>query len=193
MLPRLPLVTLLSTLIATAAGANYSVGHDTVVTSPGDPGVTVTYRQQSQICTAAFEAQKQYTGWVNIPPSSSASYPTNLFFWFVEAREPTTSLTIWLNGGPGTSSLYGFFTSNGPCEVFEIGLAEYETRAREWGWDRASNMLFIDQVSPRTAWHSRPRLTLLAEPGWLLLRQANECHSLCPRRTSPWPLRFGIL
>ncbi|KAF5680393.1 carboxypeptidase [Fusarium heterosporum] len=113
----------------------------TVVRSPANRNVTVSYKTPENVCTTAFDSQKQYTGWVSVP----GDYPTNLFFWFVEAREQTDSLTIWLNGGPGSSSLYGFFTGNGPCEVVEKGLNEYETLVREWGWDRASNMLFIDQ------------------------------------------------
>ncbi|KAM0355922.1 hypothetical protein ACHAPU_000311 [Fusarium lateritium] len=113
----------------------------TVVRSPANRNVTVSYKTPENVCTTAFDSQKQYTGWVSIP----GDYPTNLFFWFVEAREQTDSLSIWLNGGPGSSSLYGFFTGNGPCEVVEKGLNEYETLVREWGWDRASNMLFIDQ------------------------------------------------
>ncbi|KAH7175784.1 Alpha/Beta hydrolase protein [Dactylonectria macrodidyma] len=119
-----------------AAGRNL-----TVVRSPGNTNVTVSYKVPEGACTTAFESQRQYTGWVSIP----GDYPTNLFFWFVEARQETESLTIWLNGGPGSSSMYGFFTGNGPCEVVEKGLNRYDTVAREWGWDRASNMLFIDQ------------------------------------------------
>ncbi|KAI5464731.1 Alpha/Beta hydrolase protein [Mariannaea sp. PMI_226] len=113
----------------------------TVVHSPADPAVTISYKVPTGACNTAFDNQRQYTGWVSVP----GDYPTNLFFWFVEAREQTETLTIWLNGGPGSSSLYGFFTGNGPCEVVEEGLNRYDTIAREWGWDRASNMLFIDQ------------------------------------------------
>ncbi|KAF4458838.1 carboxypeptidase [Fusarium albosuccineum] len=113
----------------------------TVVRSPANRNITVSYKVPDGACETAFDSQKQYTGWVSVP----GDYPTNLFFWFVEARERTDSLTIWLNGGPGSSSMYGFFTGNGPCEVVEKGLNDYETVAREWGWDRASNMLFIDQ------------------------------------------------
>ncbi|KAJ6442041.1 carboxypeptidase S1 [Purpureocillium lavendulum] len=113
----------------------------TVIRSPGNSNVTVSYKQPDGVCKTAFDRQKQYTGWVNVP----GDYPTNLFFWFVEARNPTDSLTIWLNGGPGSSSMYGFFTGNGPCEIVEKGMNKYDTVAREWGWDRASNMLFIDQ------------------------------------------------
>lgn len=121
--------------------ANAAERNLTVVRSPGNSNITVSYKVPEGACTTAFDSQRQYTGWVSIP----GDYPTNLFFWFVEAREETQSLTLWLNGGPGSSSMYGFFTGNGPCEVVEEGLNRYNTVAREWGWDRASNMLFIDQ------------------------------------------------
>ncbi|KAF4970449.1 hypothetical protein FSARC_2526 [Fusarium sarcochroum] len=138
---------LLASSFVSISSAQFIPGSDakarnlTVVHSPANRDVTVSYKTPDNVCSTAFDSQKQYTGWVSVP----GDYPTNLFFWFVEARERTDSLTIWLNGGPGSSSLYGFFTGNGPCEVVEKGLDEYETLVREWGWDRASNMLFIDQ------------------------------------------------
>ncbi|KAF6842972.1 carboxypeptidase s1 [Colletotrichum musicola] len=113
----------------------------TTVTSPVDGNVTVRYRIPNGACKTAYADQQQYSGWVSVP----GPYPANMFFWFVGAREPTDVLTIWLNGGPGVSSLFGMFTEVGPCEVVEKGLDKYDTVAREWGWDRASNMLFIDQ------------------------------------------------
>ncbi|KAL0941879.1 carboxypeptidase S1 (serine carboxypeptidase) [Colletotrichum truncatum] len=113
----------------------------TTITSPVDGNVTVRYKIPKGACKTAYDNQQQYTGWVNVP----GPFPANMFFWFVGAREPTDTMTIWLNGGPGVSSLFGMFTEVGPCEVIEKGLDQYETVAREWGWDRASNMLFIDQ------------------------------------------------
>lgn len=124
------------------------VAHDararnlTVVRSPGDAGVRVSFKEPEGACRTALDAQRQFAGWVDVP----GQLPTNLFFWFVEAREPTKSLTVWLNGGPGASSMLGFFSEIGPCQVVEKGLDDYDTLDREWGWDRASNMLFIDQV-----------------------------------------------
>ncbi|KAK8023115.1 serine carboxypeptidase [Apiospora marii] len=126
----------------------------TTIASPLDPNITISYKIPHGACTTAFETQEQYTGWVNVTAASSGGdYPANLFFWFVGAREPTSALTIWLNGGPGSSSLFGFFSEVGPCEVVDgdggddgsSGQDTFATVAREWGWDRASNMLFIDQ------------------------------------------------
>ncbi|ODA83987.1 hypothetical protein RJ55_02505 [Drechmeria coniospora] len=111
----------------------------TVINLPGN--VNVSYKEPHGVCKTAASSQQQYTGWVSVP----GDYAANLFFYYVEAREPTDNLTVWLTGGPGGSSLYAFFGYNGPCEIVERGLNSYETVAREWGWDGASNMLFIDQ------------------------------------------------
>ncbi|KAK3316157.1 serine carboxypeptidase [Apodospora peruviana] len=113
----------------------------TTISSPVDPGIKISYKEPKGACKTAFDSQQQYTGWVSVP----GEFPTNIFFWFVAGREPTSALTIWLNGGPGSSSMFGFFTEAGPCEVVERGADRLETAARDWGWDRASNMLFIDQ------------------------------------------------
>ncbi|KAI1380519.1 alpha/beta-hydrolase [Hypoxylon crocopeplum] len=115
----------------------------TTIASPVDPSIKISYKIPHGACNTAFESQPQYTGWVSLP----GDFPTNTFFWFVGARDQqaNTSLTIWLNGGPGSSSMFGFFTENGPCEVVDNGADKFTTIAREWGWDRASNMLFIDQ------------------------------------------------
>ncbi|KAI8961211.1 alpha/beta-hydrolase [Daldinia sp. FL1419] len=115
----------------------------TTIPSPIDPRIKISYKVPRGACNTAFESQTQYTGWVSLP----GDFPTNTFFWFVGARDQqaNSSLTIWINGGPGSSSMFGFFTENGPCEVVDNGADKFTTIAREWGWDRASNMLFIDQ------------------------------------------------
>ncbi|WQF83944.1 Putative peptidase S10, serine carboxypeptidase, alpha/Beta hydrolase [Colletotrichum destructivum] len=135
----LALVALLPTL--TAAQFPSTSVNLTTITSPVDGNVTIRYKIPDGACKTAYDSQQQYTGWVSVP----GPFPANMFFWFIGAREPTNAMTIWLNGGPGVSSLFGMFTEVGPCEVVEKGLDQYETVAREWGWDRASNMLFIDQ------------------------------------------------
>ena len=39
----------------------------------------------------------------------------------------------------------GLFTEVGPCEIIQEEDGSYSTRPRVWGWDRSSNILFIDQ------------------------------------------------
>ncbi|KAI0997993.1 Carboxypeptidase S1 A [Podosphaera aphanis] len=114
----------------------------TTITSPVDGNITVNFKIPPKgTCETVFDTQQQYTGWVHVP----GSYASNTFFWFIAARFPTDQLTIWLNGGPGSSSMIGLFGENGPCEVIENAQGEFKTQAREWGWDRGTNILYIDQ------------------------------------------------
>ena len=134
---------LLALLLSTTLAQYPPASNLTTIVSPVDGNITISYKQPpTGTCQTAFDSQQQYTGWVHIP----GDYSTNTFFWFIAAREPTTQLTIWLNGGPGSSSMIGLFTENGPCEVVELTEGTYGTTARDWGWDRGSNVLYIDQV-----------------------------------------------
>ncbi|EME83940.1 uncharacterized protein MYCFIDRAFT_152221 [Pseudocercospora fijiensis CIRAD86] len=126
--------------------------YDNILRSPIDKNVTVAYKQPiNGTCTTAFSTQKQYTGYIGIPPFTLApiqqNYSINTFFWFIEARQTpeTAPLTIWLNGGPGSSSMFGLFNEAGPCEVVQMADGTYGTQMRPFGFDRASNILFIDQ------------------------------------------------
>lgn len=126
--------------------------YQNILTSPVDPNVSVAYKQPTNgTCTTAFSTQKQYTGYISIPPYTLApiqqNYSINTFFWFIEARQTPEAapLTIWLNGGPGSSSMFGLFSEVGPCEVVQMADGRYGTQMRTFGWDRASNILFIDQ------------------------------------------------
>lgn len=148
------LLAMLAALVAVPAHAQFPPPAEfpTVLTSPVDSNVTVAYKQPTNgTCTTAFTTQKQYTGYIGIPPYALApiqqNYSLNTFFWFIEARQTpeTAPLTIWLNGGPGSSSMFGLFNEVGPCEVVQMADGSYGTQMRPYGWDRASNMLFIDQ------------------------------------------------
>lgn len=126
--------------------------YDSILKSHIDANITISYKKpQAGTCMTAFPTQKQYTGYIGLPPYTLApiqqNYSINTFFWFIEARQTPEAapLTIWLSGGPGTSSMFGLFNEVGPCEVVQMNDGTYGTRARLWGWDRSSNILFIDQ------------------------------------------------
>ena len=66
-----------------------------------------------------------------------------LFFVFKPATEkPVNDLTIWLNGGPGCSSLTGFLTENGPIS-WQAGTAH--PKKNPYSWAKITNMLWVDQ------------------------------------------------
>ncbi|RMZ91769.1 hypothetical protein DV736_g1021, partial [Chaetothyriales sp. CBS 134916] len=124
----------------------------TTVTSPVDGNITIRYKSPSVgTCTTVFSTQKQYTGYVSLPPNTlsptQGNYSINTFFWFIEARQgpEDAPLTVFINGGPGSSSMVGLFQEVGPCQVVEISQRQLGTVARDWGWDRSSNIVFIDQ------------------------------------------------
>ncbi|GAO16841.1 hypothetical protein UVI_02011650 [Ustilaginoidea virens] len=70
--------------------------------------------------------------------------PVNSFFWFFEARHDAENapLAVWLNGGPGGSSMMGLLQENGPCFV---GKDSKTTVHNPWSWNNHVNMLYIDQ------------------------------------------------
>jgi len=66
----------------------------------------------------------------------------NLFFWHFQNRHigDRQRTVIWLNGGPGCSSLDGALMEIGPYRVREGGQLEYN----EGSWDEFANLLFVD-------------------------------------------------
>ena len=41
--------------------------------------------------------------------------------------------------------MVGLFQETGPCEVVEVAQGRLGTKPRDWGWDRSSNIIYIDQ------------------------------------------------
>ncbi|KAF1834328.1 alpha/beta-hydrolase [Decorospora gaudefroyi] len=128
------------------------VTYDRIIKSPINPDITISYKKvNSRTCATTSKWQKQYSGYINFPPLTLApyqqNYPINTFFWFIEARNnpEKAPLTIWLSGGPGWTSMHELFQEIGPCKLVQNPDGTYRTEPRLWGWDRSSNILFIDQ------------------------------------------------
>jgi carboxypeptidase C (cathepsin A) len=128
--------------------------YDAILKSPINSYITISYKKpNAKACATAFDTQKQYLGYVNLPPFSLAPYQQNytintFFRFFVSRTSPETApLTIWLSSGPGSSSMVGLFEEAGPCEIVQPPYGSHSTQPRLWGWDRSSNLLFIDQPS----------------------------------------------
>ncbi|KAH7867261.1 hypothetical protein Vadar_031031 [Vaccinium darrowii] len=83
---------------------------------------------------------KQYGGYVNVDGSNGRS----LFYYFAEAvKDPSSEpLLLWLNGGPGCSSLgMGAMVEIGPFGVNPDGKSLY---LRQYSWNRVANVLFLE-------------------------------------------------
>lgn len=122
----------------------------TVIQSKFHENVTISFKEPL-ICETT-PGVKSYSGYVHLPPgflddgpnSEKQDYPINTFFWFFEARKNAANapLAIWLNGGPGGSSMMGALEENGPCMV---GPDSKSTYLNPWSWNNEVNMLYIDQ------------------------------------------------
>ncbi|CAF2223575.1 hypothetical protein BRARA_H00544 [Brassica rapa] len=85
-------------------------------------------------------AFRQFAGYVDVDIKAGRS----LFYYFVEAekQQHTKPLTLWLNGGPGCSSIGGgAFTELGPFYPAGDGRG---LRRNSKSWNKASNLLFVD-------------------------------------------------
>ncbi|KZO96807.1 alpha/beta-hydrolase [Calocera viscosa TUFC12733] len=98
---------------------------------------SLQYVENSGVCETT-PGVYQASGYGEIATNQS------LFFWYFASRsgEDTAPLSIWFNGGPGSSSMLGLFQEMGPCRVTSDGL---NYTHNPYAWNNFSNMLFIDQ------------------------------------------------
>ncbi|KAF5328037.1 hypothetical protein D9758_017459 [Tetrapyrgos nigripes] len=98
--------------------------------------VKLRYVADSGICETT-PGVHQMSGYIDVGKNMS------MWFWFFEARESpeTAPFTLWLNGGPGCSSMIGLFQEHGPCLVND----DLTTTLNPFSWNNISNMIYIDQ------------------------------------------------
>ncbi|MCJ1386486.1 hypothetical protein MMC17_009612 [Xylographa soralifera] len=89
-----------------------------------------------------FDIGESYAGTLSI--DSNANNYNRLWFWFFPSENPAASneVTIWLNGGPGCSSLDGLFQENGP---FQWQSGTFRPVPNPYSWTNLTNMIYIDQ------------------------------------------------
>lgn len=83
--------------------------------------------------------EKQYAGHLKV----SNECNDKLFFWFFESKNwpPNDPLVIWLNGGPGSSSMVGMFAENGPYKIND----DLTLRDNPYSWHKVANLLVVEQ------------------------------------------------
>nr|POF17545.1 carboxypeptidase y like a [Quercus suber] len=97
-----------------------------LVSSEGYADITVRYKQVPDGICELTPGVKSYSGYLDVEDNQ------HLFFWFFEARnqDPNDApLTVWINGGPGSSSMIGLFQELGPCGVDYNGDVYYNPYA----------------------------------------------------------------
>ncbi|KAL5211792.1 hypothetical protein ABZP36_022639 [Zizania latifolia] len=97
---------------------------DRVTTLPGQPAVKFA----------------QYAGYVTV----NETHGRALFYWFFEATAAAAKkpLVLWLNGGPGCSSIgYGEAEELGP---FLVQKGKPELKWNPYSWNREANLMFLE-------------------------------------------------
>ncbi|CAF1151380.1 unnamed protein product [Rotaria sordida] len=128
---------------------SYPNGKHSIVKSnddPGEPLFLTPYIEQGKI----EEARRLSS--VELPPFKRQSFSgyltvnkefnSNMFFWFFPAQNDNINapVLLWLQGGPGETSLYGLFNEHGPIQInTDESLSE-----RSITWNSLYNLLYID-------------------------------------------------
>ncbi|KAL6712211.1 hypothetical protein ACN47E_000088 [Coniothyrium glycines] len=124
--------------LAAGALAQFVPAPTDLIDKEGYAGIHVRYKEVPAGVCELDPNVKSYSGYVDVDDDQ------HMFWWFFEARnqDPTEApLTVWINGGPGSSSMIGLFQELGPCGVGP----DLKPFNNPYSWTNASNMLFIDQ------------------------------------------------
>lgn len=84
---------------------------------------------------------RQFSGYLR---ADSEKRPRKFFhYWFVESQSNPAKdpVVLWLNGGPGCSSLGGLFTELGPFTVNSDGKT---LQLNDYSWNKVANVLFLE-------------------------------------------------
>jgi cathepsin A (carboxypeptidase C) len=81
---------------------------------------------------------KQYSGYLDVKDEDK-----HFFYWFFESRnDPETDpVVLWLNGGPGCSSLTGLFFELGPSSIGK----DIKPIYNPYAWNSNASVIFLDQ------------------------------------------------
>eukprot|EP01101_Sappina_pedata_P004454 TRINITY_DN18_c0_g1_i1.p2 TRINITY_DN18_c0_g1~~TRINITY_DN18_c0_g1_i1.p2 ORF type:complete len:492 (+),score=224.66 TRINITY_DN18_c0_g1_i1:78-1553(+) len=79
-----------------------------------------------------------YSGYIQVEQKTNK----NLFYWLIESENDPANdpIVLWLNGGPGCSSVSAIFTENGPLTLQSDGSISYNNL----GWTKHANMLYLE-------------------------------------------------
>ncbi|XP_058458316.1 vitellogenic carboxypeptidase-like [Malaya genurostris] len=83
---------------------------------------------------------ESYSGFFTVDKHFNSS----MFFWYFPVENVSIAATapvlLWLQGGPGATSLFGLFEENGPFYVAK----NLKALPREYSWHKTHHLLYID-------------------------------------------------
>lgn len=88
--------------------------------------------KESDLCPSH---RPNHAGWADLENGH------HLFYWFHEARHDSAApLLVWLQGGPGASSMFGFLFEHGPCLVKSSSASQFNP----YSWTETYNIIYMD-------------------------------------------------
>lgn len=90
-----------------------------------------------------FDVGESYAGTLPVGTVGNST-DGQMFFWFfpTAAADQPKEIIIWLNGGPGCSSLSGMIQENGP---FQWQSGTFKPNANPWSWHQLTNVVWVEQ------------------------------------------------
>lgn len=102
-----------------------------------------------------------YAGAINTNPTTDH----HLFYWLfknLDEDKANGPLLLWINGGPGSSSMFGLFLENGPLRINKTGSTEKDYVVYmnpEGSWADVASIVFLDQPIGTGFSYGTPPLT----------------------------------
>ncbi|XP_012496131.1 PREDICTED: probable serine carboxypeptidase CPVL [Propithecus coquereli] len=114
------------------------VGQPLFLTPYIEAGKLKEGKESSLVSPFPGQNVKSYAGYLTV----NKTYNSNLFFWFFPAQvQPADApVVLWLQGGPGGSSMFGLFVEHGPYVI----TSNMTMRTRDFPWTTTLSMLYID-------------------------------------------------
>ncbi|KXG47461.1 Peptidase S10, serine carboxypeptidase [Penicillium griseofulvum] len=159
---------LLLAVLANSAAAQFVPAPTDLITKKGHADINVRYKEVPAGICEQDPNVKSYSGYADVGENE------HIFWWFFEARngDPKDApLTVWINGGPGSSSMIGLFQELGPCGVDHDG----SVYNNPYSWSNVSNMLFVDQPATVGLSYTIPIPAYEDDDGNIVQLPSDEC------------------
>mgnify|MGYP001107193168 FL=1 len=129
----------LASVPRTPIGPNDDPGEPLFLTPYIEAGKIEEARNLSRVNLAPDYTYPSYSGYLTV----NKTYDSNLFFWFFPAQnaDKNAPVVVWLQGGPGASSLFGLFAEQGPILVDK----DQNLKSRNITWNSKYHLIYIDQ------------------------------------------------
>ncbi|XP_028029309.1 vitellogenic carboxypeptidase-like [Bombyx mandarina] len=114
--------------------------------SAGDPLMLTPFLKNESIALAQELSRVSLTETLGIESHAGfftvdEKFNSNMYFWYFPplSKNEAAPVLLWLQGGPGASSLFGLFTEVGPLVAGKDGFTK-----REHHWAKNYHLIFID-------------------------------------------------